>query len=172
MEGVQEADAEVIIIARGDAGVRAGDADGGQTRITKDGAAGNGAAGAVGAQHQAHVLAHQLRGGGGRLGGVGGVVGIDQLDAIGLPADYHRGGFLVGVLHAQHLLLAARAGVAGGGLEDADFDHLVPAGGLGIPGTAGGLGIPGTAAAGRLSAMTRARSIAKNFLILFILLYK
>ena len=73
LEGVQEADAEIVVIARSDAGVGAGHADGGQTRFTEDGAAGHGAAGAVSTQHQRNVLAHQLRSGGRSLGGIGAV---------------------------------------------------------------------------------------------------
>ena len=38
-----------------------------------------------------------------------------------LAADVHGGGHVVGVLHTQHLLLAAGAGVAGSRLKYADF---------------------------------------------------
>ena len=86
--------------------------------------AGDGHAGAVGAQHHAHALAHQLLRGGGRLVGGGTVIGVDQLDVVGLAADLHGGLHVVGVLHAQHLLLAARAAVAGSGLKHADLDDV------------------------------------------------
>ena len=69
LEVVQEADPEVIVVACGDIGVGAGDADGGQARLVKHRAAGHSHAGAVGTQHQADILAHQLRRGGGRLVG-------------------------------------------------------------------------------------------------------
>ena len=125
LEGIQEADAEVVGVALGDRGVGAGHADGRDARVLKDGAARDGNAGAVGAEHHAHVLAHQLlRGGGGLVGG-GLVVGVDQFDIVGRAADVHRGLHVVGVLHAQHLLLAAGAAIAGSGFEYADLHRGV-----------------------------------------------
>ena len=73
---------------------------------------------------EAHVFADQFRRGCGSLIGGRTVVGVNQLDVIGLAADFNRGGFLVGVLHTQHFLFAARAGVAGGRLEHADPHHV------------------------------------------------
>ena len=137
LEGVQEADAVVVVVASSDVGVGAGHTHSSQAGVVKDGAAGHGHAGAIGAQHDSDSLAHQLGGGGRGLGLVGAVVAVDQLHLIGLAADLNGGGLEVGVLHTQHFLLAAGGGVAGGGLEHADFNDLV-AGGLG-GGGAGGL---------------------------------
>ena len=145
LEGIQEADAVVVVVAGGDVGVGAGDADGSQAGVVKDGAACNGHARTIGAQHQGDALAHQLGSGRGGLVGGRAVVRVDQLDLVGLAADLDGGGLGVGVLHAQHFLLAARSRVAGGGLKDADLDHLVPRSGAGgaacrSRGAAGGSG--------------------------------
>ena len=83
LEGIQEADAEVVVVAGGDVGVGAGHADGGDAGVAEGGAGGDGHAGAVGAQHQGHALTDQLGGGGGGLVGGGAVVSIDQLDLVG-----------------------------------------------------------------------------------------
>ena len=149
LEGVQEADAEIVVIAGGDHGVGAGDADGRQPRVAEGGAGGDGHAGAVGAQHQRNALAHQLGGGGQGLVSGGAVVGVDQLDLILLAAHSDGGGLRVGVLHAQHLLLAAGGGVAGGGLEHADLEDIVPGdsrGGDGGTAAGGGIAAAGTGA--------------------------
>ena len=160
LEGVQEADAVVIIVARGDVGVGAGDADGGQAGVVKDGAAGNGHARTVGAQHQGDALAHQLGSGRGGLVGGRAVVCVDQLDLVGLAADLDGGGLGVGVLHPQHLLLAAGGRVAGGRLKDANLDDLVPRGGRAASRRSGraGRGGRGPAAAQRRNADGRGRS--------------
>jgi len=109
-------------------------ADAGRARLVKHRTAGHSHAGTVGTQHQADILAHQLRRGGGRLVGSGTVVRVDQLHVVGGATDVHRGGLLIGILHTQHLLLAAGTGVAGGGLEHTDADHIPPA----AAGVAGG----------------------------------
>ncbi|CAN3973397.1 V-type ATP synthase subunit F, partial [Dysosmobacter welbionis] len=96
LEVVQEANPEVIVVACGDIGVGAGDADGGQARLVKHRTAGHSHAGTVGTQHQADILAHQLRRGGGRLVGSGTVVRVDQLHVVGGATDVHRGGLLIG----------------------------------------------------------------------------
>ena len=123
LEGIEEADAEIVGVALGDGGVGAGHADGRDARVLKDGRAGDGDAGAVGAEHHAHALAHQLLRGRGGLVGRGLVVGVDQFYIIGGAADVHGGLHVVGVLHAQHLLLAAGAAIAGGGFKHADLDR-------------------------------------------------
>ena len=124
LEGIEEADAEVVGIARRHLRVGAGHADGGDAGIREVLRARDGHAGAVGAQHHAHALADQLLRSGRRLVGGRAVVGIDELNGIGFPADFNGGLHAVGVLHAQHLLLAARAAVAGGGLEHADLNDV------------------------------------------------
>ena len=77
-------------------------------------------------QYHRYILAHQLRSGSGRLGGVGAVVRINQLHGIGGAADIHSGGLLIGILHAQHLLLAAGAIVASGRLKNSNPHHIFP----------------------------------------------
>ena len=124
LEGIQEANAEVMAVARGDLRVGAGDADGGDVGIREILGAGDGDAGAVGAQHHGNARGDQLLRGGGSLIGGGAVVRVDQLHIVGGAADLNGGGLLVGVLHAQHLLLAARATVAGGRLKHADLHGL------------------------------------------------
>ena len=124
LEGVQEADAEVVSVAGRHLRVGAGHADGGDARIREVLRARDGHAGAIGAQHHAHALADQLLRGGRRLVGGRAVIGIDELDGVGLSPDLNGGLHAVGVLHAQHFLLAARAAVAGGGLKHADLDDV------------------------------------------------
>ena len=150
LEGIQEADAEVVVVAGGDVGIGAGDAHGGDAGVTEDGTGGDGDAGAVGAQNDAYTLADQLGGGGGGLISGGAVVGIDQLDLVGLTAQLHSGGLRVGELHPQHFLLAAGGGVAGGGLKYADLNNLVAVRGAGAGRSGAGSGSrAGTGAAGQ-----------------------
>lgn len=146
-------------------GLVPGDADGGQARLVKHRTAGHSHAGTVGTQHQADILAHQLRRGGGRLVGSGTVVRVDQLHVVGGATDVHRGGLLIGILHTQHLLLAAGTGVAGGGLEHTDADHIPPA----APESPVDVS-PLPPQAARLRAMTIARASARTlFMLLFLL---
>ncbi|MPM19372.1 hypothetical protein SDC9_65795 [bioreactor metagenome] len=131
LEGIQEADAEVMGVAFGHGGVGAGDADDGDLRILKHVGSGDGHAGAIGTQSNGDALAYQAGGGGGALV-VGGLVIYDnQLNIIGLAADFHGGTNIVSVLNAQGLLFTAGAVVAGSGLVDADLDNFVTRGGGG-----------------------------------------
>ena len=125
LEVIQEADTEVVAIARGDVGVGAGDADGGNAGLFKLGAAGHGNAGTVGAQNHGHARADQRGSSGGSLVGGGAVVAVDQLDLVGLAAQSDRGLLAVGILHTQDFLLAAGRGVAGRRLKYADLDDLL-----------------------------------------------
>ena len=125
LEGIQEANAEIVGVSRRDAGVGAGNADGGNARLAKVGLAGVGDAGAVGAQHHRHVFAHQLLRGGRRLIRRRTVIGINKFHFIFRVAYFHGREQLVGILHAQHFLLAARAAVASGRLINADLDDFL-----------------------------------------------
>ena len=127
LERIEEADAVVHIAVRGDLRVGAGDADGGHARFGKDLAAGNGHAGAVGAEHDGHIAVHELRRGGRAVFGGGAVVDDLELDVIRLAADLDGGLDVVGVLHTQDLLLAAGAVVAGLRLVHADLYDFVAA---------------------------------------------
>lgn len=113
LERIQEANAEIVGIPLGDLGIRAGDADDGNTGVFKGVGTGNGYAGAIRTQHHGAALAHQLGGGGGGLVVGGLIVYNGQLHLIGLAADLHCGLYVMGVLHAQDLLLAAGTVVAG-----------------------------------------------------------
>ena len=125
LEGIQEADAEIMGVSRRDTGVGAGNADGGNARLAKVGLAGVGDAGAVGAQHHRHVFAHQLLRGGRRLIRRRTVIGINKFHFIFRVAYFHGREQFVGILHAQHFLLAARAAVASGRLINADLDDFL-----------------------------------------------
>ena len=128
LERVEEADAEVVAVAGRDVRVRARHADGRDTGLLERVGRGDGHAGAVGAEHERNLLVDELGSRRDGLGGVGAVVGVDELDLIGLAADLDGRGLLVGILHAEHFLLAAGAGVAAGRLEHADLHDLVAAG--------------------------------------------
>ena len=60
LERIEEADAEIIIVAGGDGRVRAGAADGRDLGVCEVGAGGNGNAGAVGAEHDGNFVGNQL----------------------------------------------------------------------------------------------------------------
>ena len=124
LERVQEADTEIIGVRLGDGGVGAGAADGGDGSRLEGGRCGNGNAGAVAAQHHRHLFGDQLLCCGNGLIGAGLVVYLHQLHVVGLAADVHGGGYAVGVLDAQHLLLAAGTVVAGGRFKYADLYGL------------------------------------------------
>ena len=121
MERVEEADAEVVAVAGRDVRVRARHADGRDAGLLERVGRGDGHAGAVGAEHERNLLVDELGSRRDSLGGVGAVVGVDELDLVGLAADVHGGGHVVGVLHTQHFLLAAGTGVAGSRLKYADL---------------------------------------------------
>ena len=116
--------AQAGIPASGYLRIGAGDADGGDASLLEDERTGDGHAAAVGAEHNAHALADQLLSSRGSLVGRGAIVSINQFNIVGLAADFNGGANLVGILHAQHFLLAASAAVAGSGLEHADFHHI------------------------------------------------
>ena len=146
LEGIQEADAEVAVHAVGDLGIGAGDAHCGDAGLVEYVARGYGYAGAVGAEDYGYVLSNQVGGRGGGLVVGALVIHYDQLYVVGLAADLDGGLYLIGVLNAKGLLLAACAVVAGSGLEYAylyDLCAVCGSGGLGtLSGRlgAGGLG--------------------------------
>ena len=126
-----------MVVAQRHLGVGAADADDGDTGVAEGVGPGNGHAGAVGPQDHADAGGNQLRGSGDGLI-VGALVVHDhQLHVVGLAADVHGGGDIVGVLGAQGLLFARRAVVAGRGLEDTDF-HGVAGGAAAAARTAAG----------------------------------
>ena len=133
LEGIDEADSEVIVIALGNLGIGAGGSDRRDLGLLKIRAAGNGAAGTIGAQYSGHALGNQLLGSGGRLGRIGLVIGIGQLDFVFLTANGNGGIQRIGVLDAEDLFFAAGAVLAGGGLKDTDLDDLV-AGSIAVAG--------------------------------------
>src|SRR5699024_6238238 len=119
LEGVDEADAVICIADLGDLRVSAGDADGGHARVAEGGGSRYGHAGAVGAEHNGAALLDEFQSRGDGLAVAGLVVGVDELDVVGIAADRDGLGQGVGILHAEYLLLAARAVVAGLGLKHA-----------------------------------------------------
>ncbi len=144
LEGVKEADPEVVRVQLRHGGVGAGYADGGNLRLLKGGRGGNGHAGPIRAQHHGHARVHQRLGGGNGLVGGGLVIHDFQLHVVGLAANLHGRNHLIGILHAQHLLLAAGAVVAGRGLKHAHLQHGIAAAGRAAAGAAGctAAGIP------------------------------
>ena len=125
LEGIQEADAEVVSVALCYGGVGAGDADGGDARSLKGGASGNGDAGAVGAENDGAACADEFcRSGRGlvirRL-----IIDILDNNIVGLATDLYGGLNGIGVLDTEGLLLAAGSVIAGSGLENADGDCIV-----------------------------------------------
>lgn len=118
----------VIVAERLPAG-RAGAADGGDLRLLKRGACGDGYAGAVRADNGNNAAAHEiLRGGNGR-GLVGLVIDLNELDLIFLAVDRHTGNDLVGIARAEHFLHAAGAVLTRGGLKNADLQYVAFNGG-------------------------------------------
>ena len=124
LEGIQEADAEVVGIAGRHLRVGAADADGGNARVREIRGTGNGYAGAVGAKHHAYAFADQLLGRGGRFIRGRTVIRVYQLHVVGLSADIHGGLHGIGILNAQRFLFSAGAAVAGSRLVHADFDYV------------------------------------------------
>ena len=147
----------VCAVHQGDVGVGAGGADSRNLCRLEQVAGSNGAAGAVSTDHHGHALRDQGLGSGRSLGRVGSVVRVDQLHVVGGATDVHRGGLLIGILHTQHLLLAAGTGVAGGGLEHTDADHIPPA----AAGVAGGC-VAAAAAGGQTQSHDHSQSQCKN----------
>ena len=124
LERIQEADAPVVIAQRSDARVGAGAANRRNLSVGEDFAAGHGDAGAVGTQNDAHAGVDQLLSSGDGLIGRGLVVHDHQLDVVGLAADFDGGNQRIGILDADHFLLAARAVVTGRRLENADLHGI------------------------------------------------
>ena len=112
-------------MAVGDGRVGAGHADGGDLCLGEGISRSDGHAGAVGAQRDQGAGGHDGRG---RRHGVllqRAVIGDVQLHGVLLTGDVDLVVQRVGVLHAQHFLLAAAAVVAGQGLIYADDDLVV-----------------------------------------------
>ena len=99
-------------------------ANGGHAGIGKGIGSGDGHAGTVGAEHDGNAGRDQV--GGSRDGLFVGrlVVSRDQLDLVGLAVDLNLGANLVGILHAEVLLLAAGTVGTGQRLVNADFDDV------------------------------------------------
>ena len=125
LERIQEADAEVVAVAGRNVRVRTRHADGRDVGLLERVGRGDGHAGAVGTEHEGNLLIDELGSRRDSLRRIGTVVGVDELDLVGLAADLDGRGLLVGILHAEHFLLAAGAGVAAGGLEHADLNDLL-----------------------------------------------
>ena len=126
-----------MAVARRDVRVRAGHAHGRDTGLLERVRRGDGHTGAVGAEHDGDLLIDELGSRRDSLRGVGAVVGVDELDLVGLAANLDGRGLLVGILHAEHFLLAAGAGVAAGGLEHADLNDLLAVVGRALVAAAG-----------------------------------
>ena len=124
LERIEEADAEVVVVAGGDGCVGAGAADGRDLGVCEVGAGGDGDAGAVGAEDDGDLIGDQLLGRGDGLVGRGLVILDVELDLVFFAANGHGRLDGVGVLDAQDLLLAAGAVVAGLRLKYADLDDL------------------------------------------------
>ena len=124
LEGIQEADAEVVGVALSDLGVGTGDADRRDTGRLEGGTASDGHAGTVGAENDGAARVDQLSRGGGRLIVGGLVVHVLHNNVVSLSADLNGRLNRVGVLHAQRLLLAAGAVITGSGLKNADRDGV------------------------------------------------
>ena len=125
LERIQEADAEVVVVAGGDVGVRACHAHSRDAGLLERVGRSDGHTGAVGAEHDGDLLIDEFGSRRDSLRGIGAVIGVDELDLVGLTADLDGRGLLDGILHAEHFLLAAGAGVAAGGLEHADLHDLL-----------------------------------------------
>ena len=154
----QEADTEVVAIARGDVGVGAGDAHGGDAGLVEYVARSDGYAGAVRADNSNNAAAHEiLRGGDGR-GLVGLVIDLNELDLIFLAVDRHTGDDLVGIARAEHFLHAAGAVLTRGGLKNADLQYVAFHGGDSL--------LPQPTS--RAQIMHAQRMIAKIFFMVFL----
>ena len=125
LERIQEADAEVVAVAGRDVRVRAGHAHSRDAGLLERVGRSDGHTGAVGAEHDGDLLIDKFGSRRDSLRGIGAVIGVDELDLVGLAADLDGRGLLVSILHAEHFLLAAGAGVAAGGLEHADLHDLL-----------------------------------------------
>ena len=125
LERVEEADAEVVRVARRHLRVGAGNADGGDPRVGEITRTGDGNRRTVGAEHDGNAGADQLLSRGRRLVGRRAVVGVNQLDFIRLAVDHDRRRLVKAELRPERLLFAARAAVAGRRLENADTDDLI-----------------------------------------------
>ncbi len=79
LEGIDKANAEVVVVALGYLGVGAGAADGRDFAVREDLSGRYGHAGAVAAEHHADLFAHQLVGGVYSLGFVGFIIYLHQL---------------------------------------------------------------------------------------------
>ena len=113
-----------MVIACGNAGVGAGNADGGKTGLVKGLGSRNGNAGTIRAENQSNTRVNELGSSRNRLRLVRAVVGIYQLNIVSYTADFNSGGLGICKLHTEHFLLAACAGVAGSGLEHADLNDV------------------------------------------------
>ena len=119
--GVDEAGAEVVLLALRHERVGAGGADDGHLGAFGDFAAGHGERGAVGADDGEHlVMFGETFHGVGGFDLVGLVVHDDQFDG----AIQHGGFQLVGELDAFELQLSAEGVLSGQGQVDADFDGI------------------------------------------------
>ena len=123
LEGIQEAYAEVVAVARSYLRIGAGQADGGNIRILEILRTRDGHAGTIGTQHHGHIFRNQLLCRGRSLVSRRTVVRHHQLYFVGGSADLYRRGNNVRILDAQSLLLAAGTGVTGSGLKHTDFHH-------------------------------------------------
>ena len=125
LERIEEADAEVDRAVGRDLRVGAANANGRDAGFFKNLAAGHGNAGAVGAEDDRYAAVHELGSSRGAVFRRRAVVDDLELHIVRLTADFHGGLYVVGILHAENLLLAASAVVAGLRLKDADLDDLV-----------------------------------------------
>ena len=125
LERIEEADAVVDAAVRSHLRVGAGHADCRNAGFLEDRAACHRDARTIRAEDDGHAAVHQLRCCRRTVLSSRAVVNDLKLHVIGLTADFHGGLDVIGVLHAENFLLAARAVVAGLRLKDADLDDLV-----------------------------------------------
>ena len=121
LEGIDEADAGIPLAVQGDGRIGGGRRQRGDLLLAEDLAARHRQAGGIGAQHGDDALVHQGLRGQRRLGAVGLVVAIDQLDLLA----QHLGVELVGQVVAFLFHGAAGGGRAGHRLKDANLDGLL-----------------------------------------------
>ena len=126
LERIGVANAEVVAVAGRDVRVRARHTDGRDAGLLERVGRSHRHTGTIGTKHDRNLLVDELGSRRDSLGGIGTVVGVDELDLVGLAADLDGRGLLIGILHAEHFLLAAGAGVAAGGLEHANLHDLLP----------------------------------------------
>ena len=125
LERIEEADPVVDAAIGGHLRVGAGHADGRDAGFLEDRAARDRNARAVGAEDDRHAAVHKLGSSRGAVFRRRAVVDDLELHIVRLAADFHGGLYVVGILHAENLLFAASAVVAGLRLKDADLDDLV-----------------------------------------------